>query len=790
MGALRVHFLGIFVAVFCMLVTGFSEGNRRIVNEDSSRNNGPLNFEELDEDTAEQVWIHCRKDLEEITKLNSNDNTKFSRKTFVHNDLPPQLKRSLLLSLKSKSISSRASCRDECQEFVYKLYIHPSPHGSLGSTRKRASRVHDPGKKVILKVERSSSKHQNKKKPPDHVILIGIIISTAVATLSLFLLLLFCCLGRNESKVESECAENDENLCVGVCPARASGVCLTSDSVEGKTNLNNTSKEKVLSGNAYQTTEVGHLPLPPGRTAPSSNTQPPPPAPPPAPPAPKAPPPPPPGGRRPPNPPKPGSNNKPPAPQGLSTIGNENDQNGGSNSQKTKLKPLFWDKMNASPGQSMVWNEIKGGSFQLNEEMMETLFGHASAQSKGDKGKSTSNMNSQPKLIQIIDPKKAQNLSITLKALHVTTQKVCNALLEGTHLPVELISALIKMPPTQEEELKLRLYNGDLALLAPADRFLKIIGEIPFVYKRLEALLFMSTFHEESSPLKNAFETLEVACTKLKNSRLFLKLLEAVLKTGNRMNVGTYRGGAQAIKLDSLLKLSDVKGTDCKTTLLTFVVQEIIRSEGFKVARNKHSIGGPSTNNTKQLQEEQVSLEYYRRLGLEVVSQLNTELHDVKKAAIIDGDHITSTVLKLANMLKKTEDLIDDALSTTEEAKEFCAAFKGFMKHAEADITWMLEEEKRIMALVKSTGDFFHGNSAKDEGLRLFVIVRDFLKLLDKVCNDIKKEMNSKKKDVPAGKKEAAARQQTWSNIRDKLFPTLKEGKVDYSSSDDEDMSP
>lgn len=258
------------------------------------------------------------------------------------------------------------------------------------------------------------------------------------------------------------------------------------------------------------------------------------------------------------------------------------------------------------------------------------------------------------------------------------------------------------------------------------------------------------------------------------------------------MNVGTYRGGAQAIKLDSLLKLSDVKGTDGKTTLLTFVVQEIIRSEGIKAARTKRASGSTSTTTTKDLQEEQVdgSLEYYRKLGLEVVSQLNIELHDVKKAAIIDGDHITSTVLKLANMLKKTKDLIDDELSTTKEAEEFCAAFNGFMEHAEAEITWMLEEEKRIMALVKSTGDFFHGNSAKDEGLRLFVIVRDFLKLLDIVCNDIKKEMNSKKKDILAGKKESATRQQTWTNIRDKLFPTLKEGKMDYSSSDDEDNSP
>ncbi|OAY67153.1 Formin-like protein 1 [Ananas comosus] len=76
----------------------------------------------------------------------------------------------------------------------------------------------------------------------------------------------------------------------------------------------------------------------------------------------------------------------------------------------------------------------------------------------------------------------------------------------------------------------------------------------------------------------------EAACEELRSSRLFLKLLEAVLKTGNRMNVGTNRGDAHAFKLDTLLKLVDVKGTDGKTTLLHFVVQEIIRSEGSRLA--------------------------------------------------------------------------------------------------------------------------------------------------------------------------------------------------------------
>jgi hypothetical protein len=50
----------------------------------------------------------------------------------------------------------------------------------------------------------------------------------------------------------------------------------------------------------------------------------------------------------------------------------------------------------------------------------------------------------------------------------------------------------------------------------------------------------------------------KAASEELNYSRLFLKLLEAVLRTGNRMNVGTNRGDAKAFRLDTLLKPVDI----------------------------------------------------------------------------------------------------------------------------------------------------------------------------------------------------------------------------------------
>lgn len=44
--------------------------------------------------------------------------------------------------------------------------------------------------------------------------------------------------------------------------------------------------------------------------------------------------------------------------------GEGDDVAGESDVPKTKLKPFFWDKVLASPDESMVWHELSAGSFQ------------------------------------------------------------------------------------------------------------------------------------------------------------------------------------------------------------------------------------------------------------------------------------------------------------------------------------------------------------------------------------------------------------------------------------------
>ncbi|KAK4410068.1 Formin-like protein 6 [Sesamum angolense] len=381
---------------------------------------------------------------------------------------------------------------------------------------------------------------------------------------------------------------------------------------------------------------------------------------------------------------------------------------------RSRMKPLHWDKVQATSDTATVWDQLKSTSFQLNEDAMESLFG-------------CNSMNSVPKVA-------------------TRKEEVSEALLDGNPegLGPELFETLVKMAPTKEEEIKLKQYNDEGSKLGPAERFLKAILDIPFAFKRVEVLLYRANFDTEVKYLRKSFQTLELhrlvtyklitQCRKpvkeLKNSRLFLKLLEAVLRTGNRMNNGTNRGDAKAFKLDTLLKLVDIKGTDGKTTLLHFVVQEIIRSEG--------AGSDPTSETLTNKSNFKFNEEDFKKQGLQIVAGLSKELGNVKKAAGMDSDVLSSYVSKLEMGLQK----VKQAMQYEDEGMQggkFFDSMKAFLKEAVDEISRVKAEERKALSQVKEVTQYFHGDAAKQEAhpLRIFMIIRDFLSILDNVCKDV-----------------------------------------------------
>ena len=78
-------------------------------------------------------------------------------------------------------------------------------------------------------------------------------------------------------------------------------------------------------------------------------------------------------------------------------------------------------------------------------------------------------------------------------------------------LGAELLETLVKMAPTKEEEIKLKDYKGDTSKLGTAEKFLIAMLDIPFAFKRVEAMLYRANFEAEVKYLRKSYDTLEVS---------------------------------------------------------------------------------------------------------------------------------------------------------------------------------------------------------------------------------------------------------------------------------------
>ena len=81
----------------------------------------------------------------------------------------------------------------------------------------------------------------------------------------------------------------------------------------------------------------------------------------------------------------------------------------------------------------------------------------------------------------------------------------------GDGLNTKFLEKVVESMLTREEEIKLKDYNGDISKLGLAEQCLKAIVDIPFAFKRFDAMLFRATFEEEINFIKKSFTILEVS---------------------------------------------------------------------------------------------------------------------------------------------------------------------------------------------------------------------------------------------------------------------------------------
>ncbi|KAD7478872.1 hypothetical protein E3N88_02008 [Mikania micrantha] len=459
---------------------------------------------------------------------------------------------------------------------------------------------------------------------------------------------------------------------------------------------------------------------------------------------------------------------------------------------QVQLKPLHWEKVNANTGHPTAWDKMDDGSFRYDGDLIEAIFGTVAANKKSPRQNNSPTAKTKlksgpPSQRFILETHKSQNITIILRSLIVSRQEIIDCLLEGKGLDIDTLEKLTKICPTKEEVDLILNYDEDITRLADAESFLyHILRAVPSAFTRFNAMFFRLNYNTEVSELKNTLQTLEMACKELKTRGLFVKLLEAVLKAGNRMNVGTSRGNAQAFNLKSLLKLSDVKSSDGKTTLLHFVVEEVVRLEGKRCVINRnHSF----RNSTVSLTSDTSKAKDYIMLGLPVVGGVSSEFSNVKKAANIDHDALLKSCSGLTERLDEIKKTLKECDGDSDsDRRGFVREMERFLERAEQEIQVLREDQERVIGLVKKANEYYHAGASKDlakKQFQLFVIVKGFLEMVDKACVDIAIKLQRKRNGGGPGGEEAEA---VVQNPRSLKFPVLPSSFISSSSSDsDED---
>ncbi|KAE8793671.1 formin-like protein 14 [Hordeum vulgare] len=418
--------------------------------------------------------------------------------------------------------------------------------------------------------------------------------------------------------------------------------------------------------------------------------------------------------RRPPPPPPPTQSWNPFMPVPPTQAAPHSDDDGDSSSTNAaamfKSRPLHSDK-------------LKPGSLHMKDEMIQLYLNNSAAAAAARE-------------VCVLGAPRCHGIGVVLGALGFSEEQVRDALLEGNAhgLGVEALRMLAQLVLTNEEELKLRYFKDDPpAKLCSVDAFLKTILDVPFAFKRVDAMLYVSNFYLEVNQLRMSYTTLEAACQELRSSRLFHKVLGAVLNFGNMMSINTGSPNSNALEPNTLLKIVDVKGADGKAALLQFVVQEIMKPEGH------NNLNPTCKTNASTSPPYDVDC---RKHGLQVVSKLAAELTSTKKAASVDMTGLSRSVSELGVGLGKVHDVLrlNGMMASAESARRFHNAMSAFLRQAEEEIVRLQGQESVCLSSVREMAEYFHGgDSAGDEEARLFRVfagVREFVAMLDRICRE------------------------------------------------------
>lgn len=253
----------------------------------------------------------------------------------------------------------------------------------------------------------------------------------------------------------------------------------------------------------------------------------------------------------------------------------------------SQLVSLHWTPLSGEELNNSIWKNASKQKIAAHQpesgdiSKLVELFQKKTNNRLGAVGESSaSNSDGKAKLVEL---NRANNIAISLKAFKDFSYKELAETI--AHLdPLrkirgERVQFIKDLLPTASEVKTIKAYKGDDSKLVQAELFFKELVVVPRIQTKVLVMQTMDTFKDTVVNLQQNFTILAQVCHQIMTSVKLQEVLEMVLHVGNIMNEGTRTGGAAGFKFDSLLKLTQTKSADGKTTVLDYLVMIFVAKE-------------------------------------------------------------------------------------------------------------------------------------------------------------------------------------------------------------------
>lgn len=319
---------------------------------------------------------------------------------------------------------------------------------------------------------------------------------------------------------------------------------------------------------------------------------------------------------------------------------------GGSSAKKREKDThrrtrLHWEAIGEVNSNS-VWAALAADEeidqLEIDETEFTKLF-QAEIKATPTASQSANGGSSSRNVVQVIDPKRANNGGIILARLRMSYDDMAKIVdnVDETKMTANQVQGIIEYMPTPTERKALRDYmkssqggsEEKFEKLCECEKFMVAMISVKQSKMKLRALLFKLQFRGCIQDLAHDVFSVEKACDELSNSVRLRKLFGIVLNIGNRLNTAgpSEKRKASAFSIQSLLKLNQAKAFDNKTTFLQYVVLVVQRNNekllDFKddlptVAKADKIYWDQCIN---ELEEMETQLEIVRKLALHEANQ-------------------------------------------------------------------------------------------------------------------------------------------------------------------------